>query len=73
MLSTFIVLYVIIGIRTFCVEWSYVNDMPLTILEVVFNFIIVIDYFLNLIDAPEKKAFVFSMSRLFHPSMLAFL
>ena len=61
MLMSFIVLYVIIGIRTFFVQWSHVNDLPLTILEVLFNSIIVIDYFLNLIYAPEKKVFVFSM------------
>ena len=66
MLITFIVLYVGIGIRTFFVKWSYDNDVPLTILEVIFNSIIVIDYFLNLIDAPEKKVFLFSMSLQFH-------
>ena len=66
MLITFIVLYVIIGIRTFFVKWSYDNDVPLTILEVIFNSINVIDYFLNLIDAPEKKVFLFSMSLQFH-------
>ena len=62
MLMSFIVLYVIVGIRTFCVEWSNVNDIPLTVLEVLFNSIIVIDYILNLINAPEKKVFIFSMS-----------
>ena len=59
---SFIVLYVIVGIRTFYVQWSNINDMPLTVLEVMFNSIIVIDYILNLINAPEKKVFVFSMS-----------
>jgi len=67
MLFSLVFLVVIVGIRTYIYDWSERHSLMITVIEVVFNSMIVIDFFRNLIDAPEKMEFIFSMYNLsFH-------
>lgn len=54
-------LITIVGIRTYIYAWSWEHNVAITIIEVTLNFVIVIDYIRNLIDAPVKCEFVMSM------------
>ena len=60
-------LITIVGIRTYIYTWSWEHNVAITIIEVTLNFVIVIDYIRNLIDAPVKCEFVMSMSFLLSP------
>lgn len=61
MLFSLVFLVVIVGIRTYVYNWSGRHNTLITVIEVFFNLMIVIDYLRNLIDVPEKMEFIFSM------------
>ena len=61
MLFSLVFLVVIVGIRTYLYDWSERHSILITVIEVAFNSMIVIDFLRNLIDVPEKMEFIFSM------------
>lgn len=54
-------LITIVGIRTYQYDWAWSHNTLITVIEVVLNLFIVVDYIRNIIDAPVKRHFIFSM------------
>lgn len=54
-------LILIVGLRTYLYTWSWDHNTLITVVEVILNLVIVIDYLRNIIDAPVKHEFLFSM------------
>lgn len=49
------------GVRTYLDTWTSAHNTLLTIVEVLLNLVIVIDYIRNIMDAPVKRYFITSM------------
>ena len=49
------------GIRTYQYDWAWSHNTFITVVEVILNLFIVVDYIRNIIDAPVKRHFIFSV------------
>ena len=49
------------GIRTYQYDWAWSHNTVITVVEVILNLFIVVDYIRNIIDAPVKRHFIFSV------------
>lgn len=49
------------GIRTYQYDWALSHNTFITVVEVILNLFIVVDYIRNIIDAPVKRHFIFSV------------
>ena len=49
------------GIRTYQYDWAWSHNTFITVVEVILYLFIVVDYIRNIIDAPVKRHFIFSV------------